>query len=460
MTTAVAVIADAHLHHPLAWPLPFPAYAPWQDVRTAARAVNESVPAFLAALAMVRARGIRHVVLLGDYSDDGQHANLAATAGLLAAHSDLTFSAIPGNHDGWGLAGKHTATRYGTALVTSDPSLDAPGTIVTDAARVPGLQHALQIVEGAFAYPRMEGVPELPATFAAVSADGSVAADFPERSFVAQPASGLWLLHLDANIFEPAGGGLTPHRKRALLDPATAGWDACLRQKPYILGWIKSVSSKAAAVGATLVGLSHYPAVDPYGDVAQRRAILGASRETRVIPPDTVAPRLAGAGLQLLVTGHLHCAGIRTVDTVHGPFTQVALPSPTAFPPGFALIHPGPRVEWVSLAEAVIPQGPGYPTDAPRRLGPFLAAQARARFLHRLARHWPALPPGVDLAALADVELLRKAGPFAGAYLSAERLRALRGMTSDHPVIAQHLGGTARALERFARGATIPPALR
>jgi 3',5'-cyclic AMP phosphodiesterase CpdA len=428
----VAVIADAHLHHPDAWGLPFPALRPWADTLAAARGVNESLPAFAAVLAAIRTRGIRHVVLLGDYADDGQQANLAATAALLDAQTDLTFHLLPGNHDGWGMAGKHSATRFGTTAVTSDPARAAPDTIVTDAARIPGLTAAL----APFAR-HMAGERPFPA-FTATSADGSVTADFPECSRLVIPERGLWLLLLDANVFEPAGRHIAATRKRGLLDPATAGWAATLRQKPHLMEWVAQVSSDAAAAGATLVALSHYPALDPFGDLAHRRAVLGDCRDTRVIPPRGIAPVLAAAGISHILTGHLHCAG----TTRDSGLTQHAVPSTCAWPAGFALLHPGPRVEWVSLADTPIPLSADYPEGTPRTLGPFLAAQARARFARRR-------PPGWTDPALADAELLRQAGPLARDALSPAQIARIRDLRIDDPAIVHHLAGIPPALARL-----------
>lgn len=430
----VAVIADAHLHHPAAWGLPFPALRPWADAETASRGVNESLAAFHAALGLIRARGIRHVVLLGDCTDDGQQANLAATAALLAEQKDLTFHLLPGNHDGWGIAGKHSATRFGPHTVTSDPALAAPGTIVTDAARIPGIGAALAPFDRYLSGSRpFSG-------FTASSADGTVTAGFPECSRLVIPQPGLWLLLLDANVFEPAGGHIAPTRKRGLRDPATAGWAAVLRQKQTLLEWVARVSSDAVAAGATLVALSHYPALDPYGDASHRRAAWGDSRETQVIPPPAIAPALTAAGITRILTGHLHTAG----TTRQAGLTQHAIPSTCAFPAGFAVLQPGPRVEWVSLGATPIPHAPGYPPGTPRTLGPFLAAQARARFAARR-------PPGWTDPALADVELLRKAGPLAPEYLAPAQIDRLRRLHGTDPQLAHHLAAVAPALARMDR---------
>ena len=76
---SVAVIADAHFHDTAA-DFGFPGIEidgqritmrSWSETRDSTRVFNESADALYAALEEVRQRGIRHVVLLGDYTDDG-----------------------------------------------------------------------------------------------------------------------------------------------------------------------------------------------------------------------------------------------------------------------------------------------------------------------------------------------------------------------------------------------------
>ncbi len=52
---------------------------PLSEAARSTRVFNETKGAFLAALDEVVSRGIRHVVLLGDYTDDGQVATTGAS---------------------------------------------------------------------------------------------------------------------------------------------------------------------------------------------------------------------------------------------------------------------------------------------------------------------------------------------------------------------------------------------
>ena len=109
----VAVIADAHFHD-IEGDYDFPGIVvngrrltvrTFADTARSTRVYNESFAALPAALDRIVAMGIRHVVLLGDYSDDGQRGTVASLVRLLAAYRDrhgLRFYATPGNHDVFG----------------------------------------------------------------------------------------------------------------------------------------------------------------------------------------------------------------------------------------------------------------------------------------------------------------------------------------------------------------------
>ncbi len=161
----VAVIADAHFHD-LYGDYDF-AGIDMGDRRMTARRLtdtvrstrvfNESYRALQAALDEVVARGIRHVVLLGDYSDDGQAATLGALRKMLDGYRrdhGLVFIATPGNHDIFGPKGRHHAKRLlnpdGTyTIVASDGDFvddDADGMVVTSKMYCPGYPDGLQML--------------------------------------------------------------------------------------------------------------------------------------------------------------------------------------------------------------------------------------------------------------------------------------------------------------------------
>src|SRR3569833_3008860 len=105
---SIAVIADAHFHD-LSGNYGIAgvdaagrkiALRPLADTVKSTRVFNEAGGALRHALDDIIARGIRHVVLLGDYSDDGQTETLKGLRALLddyVARHGLRFFATPGN---------------------------------------------------------------------------------------------------------------------------------------------------------------------------------------------------------------------------------------------------------------------------------------------------------------------------------------------------------------------------
>lgn len=512
----VAVIADAHFYDVAC---DFGAggvmlggrsvmVRPWADTRAAARVYNESRAALEAALEAVMARGIRHVVLLGDYTDDGQSALTGALAGFLRGYAGrLAFYAIPGNHDLYASHGKHQSMRVRTAaggsvLVTSDAEMAAqePGAVLSGAMYCEGAERALRPMAEFGLFRRPEYLHwETPfgdddsvaaRSFDAPSADGGVVQRVMEASYLVEPAPDLWLLMLDANVFEPRNGRHDPARKRAFHDPSDAGWNAVLRVKPHLLGWIADVCGRAKVGGKTLLAFSHYPVVDPFEDAAQSEAALFGNTEVlRRTPLPEVAVALRRAGLEHVFTGHLHVNG----DVWAGCLRNIAVPSLVSFPPGFKTAAAGAEmvVETVSLGQ--MPLDPGlrtiYGAEAGGEdFGGFLRAQMRRRVLERrVPRDWPRdiaswamgarvadlrvlmgaegaeVLDGLPLGeVIADWYALRQAGGLAAGYVEPERLELYQRLAAFgrvtppgagmQPFFARFLAVLGVSLRRMARG--------
>lgn len=450
--TAVAILADVHFHDTtadfgtgLAFGAGRRSLRGWPDAAMGARAVNESAAALEAALAIIRARGIRHVVLLGDYTDDGQVETTARLAALLHAQSGLRFYAIPGNHDIYGPHGKHISTRLAvapgeTVAVSSDPAADvlhAPGMFC--AGQPQGL--APMAAFGLFRQPwylhweSPFGPSDAPEArlFESRSEDGSAGHTLFDASYLVEPKAGLWLLMLDANVFRPRDGITDPGLKRAFMDPSTAGWNAVLRWKPFLLDWIADVHRRAAEQGKQLLVFSHYPVADPFQDDGTERVLFGDSDVAQRTPVPEVAARLAAVGVRQHFGGHIHA---NSVTQAYG-LTYFSVPSTIAFPPGFAIADEG-DVEVISLADVPVPgdlldfyRASGG--DPEPRLGPFLWQQIRARTLaHHLPRLFPqGLPEGITPDLVANWYAIRQAGPLARDYLDPDRLVALRSLAAE-----------------------------
>ena len=434
---SIAVIADAHFHDPDS------NYdgastmlgdrqvtlRSWKDTRRSSRVFNESAQALRTALNNIRQRGIRHVVLLGDYTDDGQIEATRRLAELLKQYRQeyaMAFYAIPGNHDFYGPAGKHQSTRFVTApdstvLVTSDPEIAAtePDTSVltrkiycegTPASLMPMAEYGLFRQTEYRYWETPFGQCDTPASrmFDARSADGKTVHRLMDASYLVEVSSGLWLLMIDANVFEPRNGRTDPNRKSTFLNSSDAGWNAVLHVKPFLIDWIKDVYARASHSGKTVYAFSHYPIMDPFDDPAGQEAqLFGDNENIRRSPKQKVASTLAKAGLKLHFSGHMHVNATTQRQYEQSQITDIAVPSIAAFPAAYKLIHPGAQsclIDTASLNDMPLDSSliSAYRAESDAsneahchalkatRFGEFLYLRMRSRAIHHfLAKEWP-----------------------------------------------------------------------
>lgn len=448
----VAVIADAH-YHDVEGDYGFIGaevggrrltVRSWADTRASTRVFNEGALALTQALDEVVARGIRLVVLLGDYSDDGQRRTVASVATLLTGYRErhgLRFFALPGNHDGYARHGRHQSKRFLRAdgeavLVTSDPDAAMPGAVVSPTMYCEGYPEALRPMasHGFFRQPAdlhwetPFGLSDDPRErqYETASADGTIRASLMDTSYLVEPEDGLWLLMIDANVFEPRNAASDLTREDGFIDSTNAGWNAVLRLKPFLIEWIADVQRRARHLGKALLCFSHYPVVDPFGDnLEAERGLFGETNVARRTPGMVVARRLIEAGMSRHYSGHMHVAGETAREVEERRLVNVAVPSPVAFPPAFGVLDPldgametvdlsgcplDPRLAALYRREAArTGEAPHAAFDAPD-LGAFLYEHARALVTHRyLPKEWPPeIAKTFEGAGVGDV--LRAAG--------------------------------------------------
>jgi 3',5'-cyclic AMP phosphodiesterase CpdA len=398
----------------------------WAHSRESTRVYNESAAALAAALDEVVARGIRHVVLLGDYTDDGQRETTQRLARRLSDHESrfgTRFYALPGNHDLFGPSGRHQSRFFlqpdgSSVRVTSDDRDPPPDSVVSPAMFCEGFPDGLAPMarHGYFRRPDdlfwespfgQDDRAEM-RTYEVASKDGINRYRLMDASYLVEPEPGLWLLMLDANVFEPRNGSFRPGSKRAFIDSTAAGWNAVLRLKPFLLDWISSVTARAKANGKTLLAFSHYPAIDPLDDHEGFEQALFPSSPVIVRRPSTdVAEELLAAGLSLHFSGHWHVDGISEHRSDDRILTNIAVPSLVAFPPAFKQVTAGQgriTVESVDLCNLPLDReildlyrmesrASNLSPDkalADASYGPFLRHHARALVTHRyFPREWP-----------------------------------------------------------------------
>ncbi len=459
---AIAVIADAHFHDTAA-DFGFRGIEvdgqrmtmrSWSDTRQSTRVFNESADALHAALDEVQSRGIRHVVLLGDYTDDGQRATTETLKGILQRHRDAygtAFYALPGNHDIFGPQGRHHTKEFlaedGRGVsVSSDQRLASERVVFSDRMYCEGYPAGLGPMAGFGYFRRPEylhwetpfGASDAPEDrlYEVRSPDGRNVYRLMDASYLVEPEPGLWLMLIDANIFEPLDGAFRTGEEAAFTDSTSGGWNALLRSKPFIIDWIADVSRRAKTLGKTLLGFSHYPALDPFdGATGAESTLFGETNVVRRTPRKAVEEALVKAGLCVHFSGHLHVEGVTRREDGDRSLTNIAVPSLVAFPPAFKVIHPSSQeiaVETVEMAalpvngrlcqgyaqEAMLVSEQADPAFAAATYGAFLRGHKRALVRHR---YFPKEWPGDIVAAIAGKTVADIAGSLgAGRWQSPD----------------------------------------
>ncbi|MHC1551676.1 metallophosphoesterase family protein [Phyllobacterium sp. K27] len=451
----IAVIADAHFHD---------LYGDYDfegieveggrmiarrltDTMRSTRVFNESYHALRNALDCVVAKGINLVVLLGDHSDDGQVGTVSTLKKLLDSYSKghgLIFIGTTGNHDIFGPNGRHHAKRFLNAngtytTVASDNEFvdeDAEAMVFSDKMYCLGYPEGLRALPdlGFFSKANAiywetpfgrDNVPER-RLYAACSADGNNEYQLMDASYLIEPVPDLWLLMIDANVFEPRNGAFSHADSAAFIDSTNAGWNAMLIHKPFILEWMKDVSTRAKSEGKTLLAFSHYPMIDMMDNTtADEQTLFGMTSSVRRTPSVEVADAVIKAGVSIHFSGHLHVNDTATVSNNSGTLTNIGVPSLVAFPPAFKILTIGNErvdIETISLGDmpidnkincqyrneiAVTKKNVGSMLEA-SNYGEFLSGHIDQLVVHRyLKREWPQeLARAVKQLNLGDLFLL------------------------------------------------------
>ncbi|MND87543.1 Calcineurin-like phosphoesterase [compost metagenome] len=437
----IAVVADVHLHDlygGYGWIDEGSgdiALRTFEDTMASTRVFNESHAAFLAVLEDIVRRGIRDVVLLGDYSDDGQPGAVTALKRILSSYEErhgLRFFATFGNHDCFGPATRHQAKWLTKGdgrdplLVTSNEDAPAPAVfeigmlgMSTEDAVEAMATYGINRLDDVFHWETPFGDRDELAKRHAPGGDPACL----DLSYLVEPQEGLWLLILDANVFHRENGSWQVR--------SNAAWDHVLAQRPYMLDWIADVAERARQMGKTLLAFSHYPAIPlaMTGEGSKRKAACTPDWSERM--PSLESGRLlAEAGLCWHFSGHMHVTG----QIEHEGLINIAVPSPVAYPGGYAVVtcdDENVECEFVRLKSV-----PGfdtafaaYKTQVRRAdMGPAfheaLAANDYSDFLHahqkgvttsrHLRKDWP---PGIVESLDIPVRQLLCAVPYLAGQL-------------------------------------------
>lgn len=357
--------------------VPNPAGGPPVTIRTMAaqlsstRLFNENAFAFRAALDDAVRRGVRLIVLNGDFSDDGQPVHLRGLRQVLAEYETrhgLRFFLTNGNHDPvrprempagkpdfMGPDGAPQAVyspgtppcpiggkpEAGT-ICTPDIASAGYDTILRDFADYGFAPRPGDLYwETPFYQPALPFDPTLASAYAGVEkrqyrfcGTRSDCRLIPDASYLVEPVAGLWLLAIDANLYEPLPGG-------GFEGSGGAGFNRMEELKPHLLPWIADVVKRAKAQGKVLLAFSHFPAIDTNNGASDDLAHLfgGDALQLSRMPDVKVARALSKAGLRLHVGGHMHYNDTARWQGVDGSFlVNVQAPSLAAYVPAYKLL--------------------------------------------------------------------------------------------------------------------------
>ena len=431
-----AVLADPHYHalfpgYPLEGVtfrgVPNACLRSREDSAASTRIYNESALALPAALDACAEQGVRTVIIPGDLTDDGQAPSMEGALALLTSYSaryGMRFFLTPGNHDVYGMSGRHHAknflTKTGERIKVSSraDAVDAPGTVTVHDPRM-----RCQGYRGLISLWRDHGLMRDPRdlhwespfglndaeearVFTLSSPDGMTRHRQIDTSYLVEPEEGLWLLSIDANVFEPRNGRPDNRQEDAFEDSTNAGWNALVRLKPFLLDWMADAARRAEAGGKTLICFSHYPVADVLrGTLGAEVALFGHTTSALRNPTPATAARVAATGITAHFSGHLHYLG--SAQVAHGAscLTNFAVPSPVAFPPAYLTVTAdGATVETtVQMLDipdfaAFFPHYGGLPSERASDLD-WLSATSYPGFLYShirelvnrrfLPREWP-----------------------------------------------------------------------
>ncbi|WP_313617918.1 metallophosphoesterase [Agrobacterium sp.] len=359
--TKIAVVADVHLHDLYggygmveegSGELALRTLA---DTTASTRVFNESYPAFLAVLDDIVRRGIRDVVLLGDYSDDGQPGAVTALKAILSSYEEqhgLRFFATFGNHDCFGPVPHQQAKRLTRAdgraplLVASEDYQKPADMVLSGMLGMKTLDAMHAMAPYGIACPSNVLHWETPfGNPDALSDRRPDANDIAclDGSYLVEPQQGLWLLMLDANVFQNTGDTWTLK--------ADAAWDHFLAQRPYFLSWIEDVARRAKKLGKTLLAFSHYPNLPlALREGANAIEVACTPEWAKRMPSFETARLLTDAGIHLHFSGHMHVSGRVQLENL----LNIAVPSPVAYPGGYVVVCANAQnvdIETVQIAD-------------------------------------------------------------------------------------------------------------
>ncbi|WP_299552295.1 metallophosphoesterase [Seonamhaeicola sp.] len=360
------------------------------------RLFNENYFAFIAALDDVVSRGIRYVVLPGDFSDDGQLLNIRGLREILNTYSErhnIKFIATTGNHDPvrpffqdagkpdfLGAGGKQQPIYSKEGMYVAKDTLSLPVVISKDIAKL-GYDQILGELSAFGFFPKKTDVYwETP--FSSYAYENykfqealqqselsqrqykipPINSLMPDVSYLVEPGENLWFLAIDANVYVPKENIKNKELNPISYHSASIGYNNVLTHKKHLIPWVHSVTNRAEQLGKTLIVFSHYPMVE-FNDGASKkiRSFFGNKKmQLHRVPHDDVADAFTEAGVNVHFGGHMHIndTGIRTTKKGQ-TIINIQIPSLAAYIPAYKILTVHSNTEF-EIETVVMDSVPGF----------------------------------------------------------------------------------------------------
>lgn len=338
------------------------------------RLFNENYFAFLAALDDVASKGVKYVVLPGDFSDDGQALNIRGLKRILNTYTkkhNIKFITTTGNHDPvkpfyqeggkhdfLGEGGKQQPIFSNKEIYISKDSNALKPVITKDIAKL-GYKDILSELQDFGFYPKKtDRYWETPFTkysynnysFKEALQQSELihrnytippfSSQVPDVSYLVEPSDNLWFLAIDANVYVPKDNAEVDSLNPKNYNSASLGYNNVLTHKKHLINWMKSVVERSKKLGKTLIVFSHYPTIDFNDDASELMSQLFGENSMQLhrVPHGNVSKMFIDAGVKVHFGGHMHIndTGVRIFDS--GTLVNVQIPSLAAYIPAYKLL--------------------------------------------------------------------------------------------------------------------------
>lgn len=378
------------------------------------RLFNENYFALLSALDDIAKRNIKYVALPGDFSDDGQPLHMRGLKSILDKYHrqyGIEFFAAPGNHDPTrpfshpagksdylGSDGKEQpvfSLQHPLCTKKSrNNDMHKHAVICSDEVQELGYKPIMDLLGEQGFYPKASyryfetpysSNQKLKYDFLTAMHDAqfdnrhyeichqgaggkykqahySDCYQVADSSYLVEPVSGLWLLAIDANVYQPKKGSSgNKEYPENFLGSSDAGYNKVITHKTHLLEWITDVAKRAQAQNKTVIAFSHFPMQEFYdgagNDIAQ---LMGEQKFQLSRKPTTNTSRmLADTGLKIHVAGHMHIndTGVYRGDNGKVLF-NIQAPSLAAYIPAYKILtlKPDQQIEVETIVLKEVPR--------------------------------------------------------------------------------------------------------